>query len=112
LALLITAGATAVCPFLALQLAEEMAADAPASYVKAVQAALHKVLSRMGISTVASYRNGCVFEVVGLDEKLCTRFFPDTAHWAGAKSLEQLLKDYLHNHALAFQEDQLKMRDA
>ncbi|HEX7959543.1 MAG TPA: glutamate synthase large subunit [Terriglobales bacterium] len=112
LALLITAGATAVCPFLAIQLAEESAADGPAGYVKAVQAALYKVLSRMGISTLASYRNGCVFELVGLDEELCNRFFPDTACSAGAKSLEQLLQDYLDNHTIAFLEEQHKMRDA
>jgi glutamate synthase (ferredoxin) len=112
LALLITAGATAVCPFLAIQLAEEAATDGAASYVRALNAALHKVLSRMGISTLASYRNGCVFELVGLDQELCDQFFPDTAHWAGGKSLEQLLEDYLENHSFAFAEDQLKMRDA
>src|SRR5262249_12056417 len=54
LALLITAGATAVYPFLAMQLAEETTVDGAASYVRALNAALHKVLSRMGISTLAS----------------------------------------------------------
>ena len=112
LALLITTGATAVCPFLALQLAAEITANGAVSYMKAVHASLYKVLSRMGISTLASYRNGCVFELVGLARELCEEFFSDTAHWVGSKSLEQLLQDYLINHESAFAQDLLKMRDA
>jgi glutamate synthase (ferredoxin) len=128
IALLIAAGATAVQPYLAMQLAAEFkqAADLPASqksecaakasgatnYCTGVTAGLKKILSRMGISTLAGYRNAQLFEVVGLDGKLCREFFENAAHVAEAASLEQLLTDYLFNHALAYQGEVPEPRDA
>src|SRR5579859_387468 len=104
-ALLLAVGASAVRPFLAQQLAEEHAAGGAANYGNAITAGLKKVLSRMGISTLASYRNAQLFEVIGLDGEICRDFFEDAAHWAEANTLEQLLRDYLFNHAQAFRGD-------
>ena len=76
-ALLIAAGASAVFPYLALELAESLKPGGAASYRAAVETGLRKVLARMGISTVASYRNSQLFETVGLEEKLRAEFFED-----------------------------------
>jgi glutamate synthase domain-containing protein 2/glutamate synthase domain-containing protein 1/glutamate synthase domain-containing protein 3 len=112
IAMLIAVGATAVQPYLALQLAEEIKPGGPANYSVAVAAGLRKVLSRMGISTLASYRNAQLFEVVGLDGRLCREFFESAPHCAEATALEQVLADYLYNHTLAFHSAEQAPRDA
>ncbi|MGZ4888825.1 MAG: glutamate synthase large subunit [Candidatus Angelobacter sp.] len=104
-ALLLAAGATAVRPFLAQQLAEERIAGGAVNYRDAVNAGLRKVLSRMGISTLASYRNAQLFEVIGLDAEICRDFFESAPRWAEANSLQQLLRDYLLNHGQAFRRE-------
>ncbi len=111
-ALLLAVGVTCVRPYLALQIASELHADGAANYARGIGAGLKKVLSRMGISTLASYRNAQLFEVIGLDGKLCHSFFADAPRVAEATSLEQLLEDYLYNHALAYAADHKAPRDA
>jgi glutamate synthase domain-containing protein 2/glutamate synthase domain-containing protein 3 len=103
--LLLAAGATAVRPYLAQQLAAEHIATGAANYRYGVHAGLQKVLSRMGISTLASYRNAQLFEVIGLDSAVCREFFESAPSWADANTLEQLLRDYLFNHTRAFRHD-------
>src|SRR5712672_3305878 len=68
----------------------------------AINAGLLKVLARMGVSTLASYRNSHLFEVVGLAEDLCAEFFEDAADFPGQKSLDDLLGDYVRMHRAAF----------
>ena len=111
-ALLLAVGATAVSPFLALQMAEQHQASGGTGYCSAINAGLRKVLSRMGISSVASYRNAQLFEVVGLDAKVCAQFFESAERAAQAVSLEELLSDYLHNHAQAFGVEQPGLKDS
>jgi glutamate synthase (ferredoxin) len=112
LALLLAVGAAAVRPFLAMQLAAEMKPEGAAAYATAMNAGLRKVLSRMGISTLASYRNAQLFEVIGLDGSLCREFFENAPRCAEATPLERVLEDYLHNHALAFHPEHKGPRDA
>jgi glutamate synthase (NADPH/NADH) large chain/glutamate synthase (ferredoxin) len=102
IALLLAVGATAVQPFLAQQLAEEQCIGGARNYYTAVNGGLRKVLSRMGISTLASYRNAQLFEVIGLEESACREFLESAPRCAEANSLDQLLSDYLFNHAQAF----------
>ena len=102
IALLLAAGAAAVRPILAQHLSAEHVAGGATNYRNAVNAGLRKVLSRMGISTLASYRNTQLFELIGLDGELCSDFFESAPHCAEANSLKQLLGDYLFNHAQAF----------
>jgi glutamate synthase domain-containing protein 2/glutamate synthase domain-containing protein 1/glutamate synthase domain-containing protein 3 len=111
-ALLLAVGATAVSPFLSFQLAEARVANSSPNYCRALCAGLKKVLSRMGISTLDSYRNAQLFEVVGLDARLCREFFEDASRCAEAASLETVLENYLHNHALAFDDGHQGLRDA
>jgi glutamate synthase domain-containing protein 2/glutamate synthase domain-containing protein 1/glutamate synthase domain-containing protein 3 len=111
-ALLVAAGASAVIPHLMEQFAE---AAEPGSMIKvrsAIYAGLRKVLARMGVSTLASYRNGYLFEIVGLSEEICVEFFEDAADFAGQKSLDDLLGDYLRLHHEAFSKTGEEMPDA
>jgi glutamate synthase domain-containing protein 2/glutamate synthase domain-containing protein 1/glutamate synthase domain-containing protein 3 len=112
IALLLAVGASAVRPFLAQQLAEQQITGGARNYGNAINAGLRKVLSRMGISTLASYRNAQLFEVLGLDGQVCHDFFESAEHWADASPLEQLLHDYLFNHAQAFRGDFIAPVDA
>ncbi len=73
LALLIAAGASAVLPYAALEQAAKLRPDGVAAYRLAVEKGLRKVMARMGISTIASYRNSQLFETIGLDEDLRAR---------------------------------------
>src|SRR5690348_9629862 len=102
IALLVAAGASAVVPYLTEQFAEEQQAGGFELVRKAILAGFRKVLARMGVSTVASYRNSYLFEIVGLSPDVCEEFFEDAADFAGQKSLDDLLADYLKMHAHAF----------
>jgi len=101
-AMLLAAGASAVVPYLAEEFAETEEAGAFEKVRKGILAGLRKVLARMGISTLASYRNSHLFEMLGLDEDICREYFEDAACYAGTKTLDSLLQDYLHMHAAGF----------
>ena len=109
-AMLIAAGASGVFPYLAMELAGSKP-DGVLRYRSAVEKGLRKVLARMGISTVASYRNSHLFEIVGLDEEVCAEFFEDAPHVLGGKSLEDLLVDTLAAHDAAFGSADPEFRD-
>src|SRR6266849_1493155 len=101
-ALLVAAGASAVVPYLADQFAESLEPGGTEKARAAINAGLRKVLARMGVSTLASYRNSHLFEIVGLSEQLCAEVFEDAADYPGQKSLDDLLSDYLRLHKGAF----------
>jgi glutamate synthase (ferredoxin) len=111
-ALLVAAGASAVVPYLTEQFAEAEEAGGMTKVRNAIYAGLRKVLARMGVSTLASYRNSYLFEIVGLSEDLCAEFFEDAADFAGQKSLNDLLGDYLRLHDEAFAKADESMPDA
>jgi glutamate synthase domain-containing protein 2/glutamate synthase domain-containing protein 1/glutamate synthase domain-containing protein 3 len=112
IALLVANGASAVLPYLADQFAEALEAGGTERVRTAVHAGLRKVLARMGVSTVASYRNSQLFEIVGLSEDLCAEFFEDAADFPEQKSLDELLADYLRMHTAAFAAASDDMGDA
>src|SRR6516165_5763714 len=95
-ALLVAAGASAVVPYLADQFAESLEPGGAEKARAAIRAGLRKVLARMGVSTLASYRNSHLFEIVGLSEDLAEQLFEDASDYPGQKSLDDLLGDYLH----------------
>ncbi len=102
IALLVAAGASAVVPYLADQFAESLEEGGAERMRLAINAGLRKVLARMGVSTLASYRNSHLFEIVGLSEDFCSEFFEDVSDFPGQKSLDDLLKDYLRMHEHGF----------
>jgi glutamate synthase domain-containing protein 2/glutamate synthase domain-containing protein 3 len=111
-ALLIAAGASAVHPYLALSLAEQVSAGGAARFRTSVELGLRKVLARMGISVLASYANSHLFEVIGLDGEVHREFFADAAFVLPGRSLEDILQDFLACHAAAFAESGGGLRDA
>jgi glutamate synthase (ferredoxin) len=111
IALLIAAGANAVVPYLAEQFAESIEPGGTDRMHNALDPGLRKVLARMGISTLASYRNSQLFEILGLDKALCAEFFEDAAAYPGQKTLDDLLADYLRMHTLAFTRDSDELTD-
>jgi glutamate synthase domain-containing protein 2/glutamate synthase domain-containing protein 1/glutamate synthase domain-containing protein 3 len=111
-ALLVAAGASAVVPYLAEQFAESLETGGTERMRAAINAGLRRVLARMGVSTLASYRNSHLFEIVGLSEDLCAEFFEDAADFAGPKSLDDLLGDYLRMHGAAFSGAANELADA
>jgi glutamate synthase domain-containing protein 2/glutamate synthase domain-containing protein 1/glutamate synthase domain-containing protein 3 len=111
-ALLVAAGASAVVPYLAEQSAESLEAGGAERMRVAIEAGLRKVLARMGVSTIASYRNSHLFEIVGLADDFCAEYFEDAADFPGQKSLDDLLADYLRMHTAAFSGDAHDLADA
>ena len=104
IALLVAAGAAGVFPYLALEQANALRPDGVARYRFAVEKGLRKVMARMGVSTVASYRNSQLFEVIGLDPELCAEIFENAGCVLGGKSLDSILNDCLVRHAAAYSE--------
>ena len=112
IALLVAVGASAVYPYLAMELAESLRPGGAAKYRVAVEAGLRKVLARMGISTIASYRNSHLFETIGLDHEVRDAFFEDSAAALGGKTLDSILSDSVARHALAFKPNSPELHDA
>jgi glutamate synthase (ferredoxin) len=110
-AMLIAAGASAVFPNLAFEQAQSLHADGTRRYREAVEKGLRKVIARMGISTIASYRNSQLFETVGLNPELCDEFFEDAGHALGGKGLKQILQDYVDRHSAAFTSERDQLHD-
>src|SRR5579859_7876618 len=111
-ALLVAAGASAVVPYLAEEFAESLEPGGAEKSRAAIQAGLRKVLARMGVSTIASYRNSHLFDVVGLSQEVCDQLFEDASDYPGQKSLDDLLGDYLKMHKAAFSDDGDELADA
>jgi len=111
-ALLIGYGAAAVNPYLATETVEDIARqglvpgvepqDAVANLVKALGKGVLKVMSKMGISTVASYTGAQVFESVGLAEAVVERYFTGTVSRLGGVGLDVVAEEVARRHVLAY----------
>jgi glutamate synthase (ferredoxin) len=112
LALLVAAGAAGVFPYMALEQAVRLRPDGVARYRFAVEKGLRKVMARMGVSTIASYRNSQLFEVIGLDPALCADVFADAGCVLGGKTLDALLDDCRIRHAAAYSRDAAALQDS
>ena len=93
-AVLLGFGVTAVNPYLALATVADIGKDNPvkatANYVSAACKGLMKIMSKMGISTLRSYRSARIFEAVGLGPKLMAEYFGGVTSPAGGLELEDL----------------------
>ena len=111
-ALLIGYGASAVNPYLAIETLEDMAQRgrlgsatfdvALKNYKKSINKGLLKVFSKMGISTLQSYRGAQVFEAIGLNKSMVDQYFTGTASRIEGVGLEVLAREALMKHAHAF----------
>ncbi|MBX3313455.1 MAG: glutamate synthase large subunit [Actinobacteria bacterium] len=114
MALLLGYGATAINPYLAFETIEDMivrgvltdvALDAAeAKYIKAAGKGVLKVMSKMGISTIASYTGAQVFEAVGLGQDLVEEYFTGTTSKLGGIGLDELAQEVALRHAKAYPE--------
>lgn len=112
-ALLIGYGAAAVNPYLAMESVEDLVRAgtfiegiepelAIRNLIYALGKGVLKVMSKMGISTVASYRGAQVFEAVGLDEAFVATYFNGTATKIGGAGLDVVAKEVAARHAKAY----------
>jgi glutamate synthase (NADPH) large chain len=111
-ALLIAYGASAVNPYLAMESVEDLAShglvpgvtpeQAVRNLIKALGKGVLKVMSKMGISTVASYHGAQVFEAVGLHRSLIDRYFTGTASKLGGVGLDVLAAEVAARHSVAY----------
>ncbi|MFH8835878.1 glutamate synthase large subunit [Streptomyces sp. NPDC017868] len=112
-ALLIGYGAAAVNPYLAMESVEDLVRagtfieglepeQAIRNLIHALGKGVLKVMSKMGISTVASYRGAQVFEAVGLDETFVATYFNGTATKIGGAGLDVVAKEVAARHAKAY----------
>ncbi len=113
MAVLIGYGACAINPYLAFETIAEMAAEgrladtddagaAIKNYVKAIDKGLLKVMSKMGISTLQSYRGAQIFEAVGLGKALIEEYFPGTPSRVEGIGLPEVAEEVLRRHVRAF----------
>ncbi|HET9078540.1 MAG TPA: glutamate synthase large subunit, partial [Acidimicrobiales bacterium] len=112
MALLLGYGAAAVNPYLAfdtiteLVQAGELGALTPRkavrNYIKACSKGVLKVMSKMGISTVASYTGAQVFEAIGLSEEVVARYFTGTVSRIGGVGLDGIAREVLMRHRQAW----------
>ena len=112
--LLIGYGAGAVNPYLALetvgamvdagQLNGHSAGYALKNYIKANEKGVLKVMSKMGISTVQSYRGAQIFEAIGLDKELIDEYFTWTPSRVGGIGLDAVERESVERHHAAYLE--------
>lgn len=109
-ALLLGYGASALCPYLTYAILDNLVkrrkiqedyATAETNYIKAVKKGLLKIMAKMGISTIRSYRGAKIFESIGLSEDLLKTYFDTQTSTIGGIGLDKIASDasILHNKA-------------
>jgi len=111
-ALLIGYGAAAVNPYLAMETVEDMVRQkritgispekAVRNLVKALGKGVLKVMSKMGVSTVASYRGAQIFEAIGISNEVIDKYFTGTVSRLGGVNLEVIAEEVSRRHKLAY----------
>ncbi|GAA4300467.1 glutamate synthase large subunit [Compostibacter hankyongensis] len=114
-ACLIGFGATAINPYLALSSIRDMKLSGKITsplevdalkknYVKAVNAGLLKVFSKMGISTLQSYQGAQIFEILGLNRAVVDQYFTGAISRIEGMGLDEIAREIVVRHRLAFPE--------
>lgn len=110
-ALLLGYGASAINPYMVFAILDDMVKKgdvqlnyetAEKNYIKAVCKGLYKVMSKMGISTIRSYRGAKIFEAVGLGSEVLSTYFGTPSSSIGGVGLESIAKDYQAFHDAGF----------
>ena len=103
-ALLLGYGASALCPYMTFAILDDLVkkhkiqeeyATAEKNYIKAVDKGLKKIMSKMGISTIRSYRGAKIFESIGLSEDLLRRYFGTEVSTIGGVGLKEIARDQI-----------------
>nr|WP_232345604.1 MULTISPECIES: glutamate synthase large subunit [Bifidobacterium] len=110
-ALLIAYGAACVNPYLALESVENLANSgdlhvdakkASANLVRALSTGVLKIMSKMGVSTIMSYRGSQLFEAVGLSREVIDRWFTGTTSLVGGIGLDEIAAEVAQRHRVAY----------
>ena len=111
-ALLVGFGASAVNPYLAMESAEDLVRQgvitgitpekAVANLIKSLGKGVLKVMSKMGISTIASYHGAQVFEAIGLSSEVVDEYFSGLTSRLGGVSLDTLAEETIKRHHIAY----------
>jgi glutamate synthase (NADPH/NADH) large chain len=113
-ALLFGYGASIINPYMSFAVIERLVKDrtiqldyqkAEANYIHSINKGLLKVMSKMGISTLRSYRSAQVFEAVGLHPDVVDKYFAGTVSRIGGIGMEEIAEEVLIPHRKAFIED-------
>ena len=116
-ALLLGYGASALCPYMTFAVLDDLVrrgkiqedyATAEAHYIKAVDKGLKKIMSKMGISTIRSYRGAKIFESIGLSENLLSRYFGTEVSTIGGIGLREIARDQMRLQQQAKEQTTLK----
>ena len=109
-ALLLGYGASALCPYMTFAILDDLVKrhkiqedynTAEANYIKAVKKGLFKIMAKMGISTIRSYRGAKIFESIGLSESLLKTYFGTEVSTIGGIGLEKIAQDAIAMHRAA-----------
>ena len=112
-ALLLGYGASALCPYMTYAILDDLVkkgkiqenyATAEANYIKAVKKGLLKIMAKMGISTIRSYRGAQIFESIGLSEGLLRTYFGTETSTVGGIGLDTIARDAVAYHDKAIKE--------
>ncbi len=118
-ATLIGYGASAVNPYLAFEILAELKQDGKLNlrfetiiehYITAIKKGLLKVMSKMGVSTIRSYRSAQIFEAVGLNDDFIERYFPGTSSRIGGIGIDGIAREVLERHRKAFTKSEDEIR--
>ena len=110
-ALLLGYGASALCPYMTFAILDDLVkrhqiqedyATAEANYIKAVKKGLFKIMAKMGISTIRSYRGAKIFESIGLSESLLKTYFGTEVSTIGGIGLDKIARDAVTLHDQAY----------
>jgi glutamate synthase (NADPH/NADH) large chain len=111
-ALLIGYGAACVNPYLAMESAEDLVLQgvitgitpekAVKNLIKSLGKGVLKVMSKMGISTIASYTGAQVFEAIGLSQEVVDQYFVGTTSRLGGVSLDVIAQETIARHHIAY----------
>lgn len=110
-ALLFGYGASAINPYLAFGVLDKLAKEraiqvdyhtAEYNYIKSINKGILKILSKMGISTLRSYRAAQIFEVLGIHENVVAKYFAGTESRIGGIGMEEIATEALLPHKEAF----------
>jgi glutamate synthase (ferredoxin) len=114
-ALLLGYGAGSINPYVAFETLDDMInqkliksevdhAEAVYRYRKAIKKGVVKVMSKMGISTIQSYRGAQIFEAIGLNQDFVDRYFDKTASRIGGVGIEEIARETLYHHRRGYAE--------
>ena len=116
--MLIGYGAGAVCPYLAYETAADMAREglyvdsmdprnAVENFIKSTRKGLFKIIAKMGISTIQSYRGAQIFEIVGLADEVVNKYFTRTPSRVNGAGLKVIARESLMRHQRAYQKSEV-----